>query len=157
MLIVNSVFLWPRHPNGIQQHFTMPGNIHSPTPKLKEGSFVLDPHFVESCHTPHPLEFHTNSIRGQWRIQGKGPGGPPLLTFRPKWGPKGRKNFFGASPPLSQGLDDAPPPTPLIWRSGSATETFNKHRRPTKHVGYFAHRSRLILPRKKKQLVWKTL
>ena len=42
---------------------------------------------------------------------GKGPGGPHPLIFRPKWGPKGRKN---------QGLDDPPPP-PLIRRSGSAT------------------------------------
>ena len=42
---------------------------------------------------------------------GKGPGGPSPLIFRPKWGPKGRKN---------QGLD-APPPPPLIRRSGSAT------------------------------------
>ena len=54
---------------------------------------------------------------------GKGPGGPPLLIFRPKWGPKGRKNFLGdrsppppnlrvwmTAPPLSQGLDDRPPP-----------------------------------------------
>ena len=34
---------------------------------------------------------------------------------------------------------------------------FNKHRRPTKHVGYFAHRSRLLFAAKKKQLVWVTL
>ena len=29
---------------------------------------------------------------------------------------------------------------------------FNKHRRPTTHVGYFAHRGRLLFYRKKKQL-----
>ena len=43
----------------------------------------------------------------QWRIQGRSPGDltPPLI-FRPKWGPKGRKNFLGDRPPsLSQGLD----------------------------------------------------
>ena len=34
---------------------------------------------------------------------------------------------------------------------------FNEHRRPTKHVGYFAHRGRLLFYRKKKQLVWITL
>ena len=40
---------------------------------------------------------------------GKGPGGPHPLIFRPKWGPKGRKN---------QGLDDPlppPPPYPKVW------------------------------------------
>ena len=70
---------------------------------------------------------------------GEKPGGPPLLIFRPKWGPKGRKNFFGrpfppppnlrvwmtaplpylrvwmTAPLLSQGLDDRPP---LISGSG---------------------------------------
>ena len=30
---------------------------------------------------------------------------------------------------------------------------FNKHRQLTKHVGYFAHRSRLFFAAKKKQLV----
>ena len=50
----------------------------------------------------------------QWRIQGRGPGGPHPLIFRPKWGPKGRKN---------QGLQDPPPPPHhhLIRRSRSAT------------------------------------
>ena len=36
---------------------------------------------------------------------------PPLI-FRPNWGPKGRKKFETAPPPLSQGLDgldDCPP------------------------------------------------
>ena len=38
----------------------------------------------------------------QWRIQGRSPGDliPPLI-FRPKWGPKGRKNFLGDRPPPS--------------------------------------------------------
>ena len=56
----------------------------------------------------------------QWGIQGRGLGGsasPPLI-FRPDWGPKGRKKFFGDRPPppppppptpLSQGLDDRSP------------------------------------------------
>ena len=43
----------------------------------------------------------------QWRIQGRGPGGPapfPLI-FRPNLGPKGRKKcFFGDRFPLSEGL-----------------------------------------------------
>ena len=47
----------------------------------------------------------------QWRIQGRGPGGPPPPhpISRPNWdlGPKGRKMFLDtAPPPLSQGLDD---------------------------------------------------
>ena len=53
----------------------------------------------------------------QWRIKGRGPGarGPgSRLIFRPKWGPKNwKKFFFGDRPPLSQGLDDRPPPHPL--------------------------------------------
>ena len=36
---------------------------------------------------------------------------PPI--FKPKGGPKGQKTFFG----------DRPPPPPIIWRSGSATDT----------------------------------
>ena len=67
------------------------------------------------------LQHIKNSEEGQWRIQGRAP-----LIFRPKWGPKGWKKFFcRPGPPLSQGLDDRPPP-PLIWReSGSATEGFH--------------------------------
>ena len=30
----------------------------------------------------------------QWRIQGRGPGGPPPLIFQPKCGPKGQRKFF---------------------------------------------------------------
>ena len=57
---------------------------------------------------------------------GEGPGGPappsPHLIFRPKWGPKGWKNIFlRRGPALISGSGwPAPPPTPLIWRSGSA-------------------------------------
>ena len=57
-----------------------------------------------------------------WRIQRRGPGGPPPLIFRPNWGPKNQKFFFleialphpylrvwttctPLPPPLSQGLD----------------------------------------------------
>ena len=54
--------------------------------------------------------------------QGEGSGGgPPLTYFRPNWGPKGQKNLFYKSPPLSQGLDDRfptpPPPTPPYPRA----------------------------------------
>ena len=49
---------------------------------------------------------------------GEGPRGPfplPLIIFRPDWWPK-----ENAPLPLSQGLDDPPPPSPA-WRYGSAT------------------------------------
>ena len=53
---------------------------------------------------------------------GEGRGEPAPLIFIPKWGPKGRKkNFETAPPPLSQGLDDRPTPSPIIWRSRFAT------------------------------------
>ena len=69
--------------------------------------------------------FFKESLRSdQWRIQGEtSPPPPPTpLIFRPNWGLKSRKKIFlETAPPLSQGLDDLPPPTSLIWRSGSAT------------------------------------
>ena len=56
-------------------------------------------------------------------------GGSMGLIFRPNWGLKSRKKIVfesGTSPRLSQGLDDCPnpPPPPLIWRSGSATDMY---------------------------------
>lgn len=42
--------------------------------------------------------------------EGPGPGPGPSLIFRPNQGSKGRKN---RPIPLSQGLDDRPPPPPL--------------------------------------------
>ena len=50
---------------------------------------------------------------------------PPPLIFRPNWGSKGWKKFFGhwvpppPPPPLSKGLDNRPPP--YISSSGSGT------------------------------------
>ena len=45
----------------------------------------------------------------QWRSRA------PLI-FRPKWGLKGRKKFFGDRPPLSQALDDRPTfPYLKVW------------------------------------------
>ena len=40
----------------------------------------------------------------------EGPGGPAPLIFRPKWGPKGGKKFFGDRPPLISGSGWPPPP-----------------------------------------------
>ena len=55
-----------------------------------------------------PNPYH--SVVDPW----EGPGGdllPPPLLFRPNWGSKGWKKFFGRPPP----------PSPLISRSGSGT------------------------------------
>ena len=59
----------------------MPGNIHSPTPKLKEGTFVLDPNFVESCHTPTRWNFKKtrSGINGGSRGRARGAHPPSLL------------------------------------------------------------------------------
>jgi len=55
----------------------------------------------------------------QWRIQGRGPGGPPPLFFDQNEARRAKKIFWDTALPLSQGLDDRTPP--LIWRSGSTT------------------------------------
>ena len=44
----------------------------------------------------------------KWWIQGRGPGGSALpLSFRPKWGPKARKNFWRPAPRLISGSGSA--------------------------------------------------
>ena len=58
----------------------------------------------------------------------EGPGGPAPLIFRPKWGPKGGKKFFWRPPPPPTYIRvwmtaPHPPPSPLIWRSGFATDS----------------------------------
>ena len=61
------------------------------------------------------------SKREQWRVQGRGPGGPahPLI-FRLNWGPRGRTKFFWRpGPPYQRVWMTAP--RPLISRSGSGT------------------------------------
>ena len=65
----------------------------------------------------------------QWRIQGRGPGGPlPPFIFRPNWGPKGRKKtfFWAPTPPppptfLFEGLD-----LPLYLAPSTRPRTFLK-------------------------------
>ena len=79
-------------------------------------------------------EIEGTVCRDQRQIQGRDPGGPPFLIFRPNWGPKGRKKFFGDRPPapLSQFLDDQPPhqlppppPHPILrLGSGSGNDGF---------------------------------
>ena len=58
----------------------------------------------------------------QWRIQGRGLGGPdppPPISFRLNWGQKGSKKFFWVpGPPFSPGLLTASPPPPpylKVW------------------------------------------
>ena len=50
--------------------------------------------------------------KGQWRIQGRGRGGPPSPLFLDKTEAKGPKKKLKAGPPLSQGLDDTSLPSP---------------------------------------------
>lgn len=56
----------------------------------------------------------------QWRIQGKGLGGPGPPLCEDQTEAVGPKNFFGIPPPLSQGLDDrlSSPPPPLCLYVG---------------------------------------
>ena len=54
--------------------------------------------------------------------------GARALIFRPNWGPKGQKNFFKT----------APPPSPLIWRSGSAPEVWRCW------CDYYSHASKVF-------------
>ena len=65
-------------------------------------------------------------IQDQWRIQERGPVDPAPPYFYTKLRPEGRKKIFlRPGPSFCQGLDDrTPPPPPLIWRSGSATEDY---------------------------------
>ena len=87
-------------------------NVDSPKqPQLKDNHF--------SCSLKELQAMQLTLFRNQWRIQGRGLGGPshppphhPPLMFRPKWGPKGQKKiiFWGRLPCLSYSLDDRLPP-----------------------------------------------
>ena len=70
------------------------------------------------------------TITGQWRVQGRGLGGPapPPLIFRPNWGPKGSKKFFWRPGPPFLRVWWLPLSPPLIWRSESATSGKRKNR-----------------------------
>ena len=57
-------------------------------------------------HHMKPLQ-HSHDIP-QWRIQGRDLGALVPTIFKPNWGPKGQKKYFGDRPPLpqlSKGLD----------------------------------------------------
>ena len=64
----------------------------------------------------------------QWRIQGSGPAPPPPHLFSDQTeARRAEKNFTTAPSPLSQDLDDhPPPPRPLIWRYGPATDNLQQ-------------------------------
>ena len=78
--------------------------------------------FLFSYKDDLPKSFKPNfncPISGGSRGEARGAQVPPLFLDENEVR-RAEKNFFGRpSPPLSQGLDDCPPP--LIWRSGSAT------------------------------------
>ena len=49
----------------------------------------------------------------QWRIQGRGPGPPPLFSDQTE-ARRADKIFLGDRPPLSKGLVARPPPPPHL-------------------------------------------
>ena len=49
------------------------------------------------------------------RIQGRGPGGPPLSPLFLDQTEAEKSFFWDWASPLSQGLDDCPPPPPPVW------------------------------------------
>ena len=80
----------------------MPGNIHSPTPKLKEGTFFFRPAFLRILSYPPPPGISHNHDQGVSGGSGEGP--PPLLLDQ------------NEAP--SQGLDHRPSPRPpylKVW------------------------------------------
>ena len=92
----------------------MPGNIHSPTPKLKEGTFFFRPAFLRILSYPPPPGISQNHDQGVSGGSGEGPGGPtPLLLDQNE-----ARRPFNEAPPLSQGLDHRPSPRPpylKVW------------------------------------------
>ena len=103
---------------------------HTPTPNTVLEQLATEG-FGELNTSPYYWIFTSVSVGSIPRYysvaeRGEVPGGPPSpLIFRPNWGPKGpKKNFFEIVPPphLISGFGWTPP-SPLIWRSGSAAAT----------------------------------
>ena len=76
----------------------------------------------------HRIKTVENIIRGRSRGVARGPplSPPPHLFFDQTEARRAEKNFTPAPPPLSQDLDAPPPPRPLIWRYGSATDNLQQ-------------------------------
>ena len=56
--------------------------------------------------------------RERWRIRGRGLGSPALLILDQNGALRAENKFFWDCPPLSQGLDDRPLPSPpyvKVW------------------------------------------
>ena len=76
---------------------------------------VLTPGTNRAADAPPRLNIHARGfweLQGQWRIQGRGPGGPrPPPYFSTKMRPEGRKkNFLETAPPyLRVWMTDTPP------------------------------------------------
>ena len=89
----------------------MPGNIHSNTPKLKEGTFFFRPAFLRILSYPPPPGISHNHDQGVSGGSGEGPGGPtPLLLDQNE----ARRPFNEAPPPYLRVWITAPLPAPLI-------------------------------------------
>ena len=76
---------------------------------------VLTPGTNRAADAPPRLNSHARGfweLQGQWRIQGRGPGGPRPPYFSTKIRPEGRKKNF---------LETAPPP-PYLRVSGLTTK-----------------------------------
>ena len=75
---------------------------------------------IISCKTEKQnyqcLEKVLSNSRSWGGAQGAAP--PPLLIFRPKWGPKGKKKFFCGRPP--------PPPYLRVWMTAPPSPPYLK-------------------------------
>ena len=72
----------------------MPGNIHSPTPKLKEGTFFFRPAFLRILSYPPPPGISHNHDQGVSGGSGEWPGGPTPLLLDQNEARRAGKNFL---------------------------------------------------------------
>ena len=78
--------------------------------------FEARPPLSQGLDDRPPLIWRSGSATDQWWIQGRGTGAWAPLIFRPKWGPKGRKNFFwGRAPPYLMVWMTRAPPYLKVW------------------------------------------
>ena len=116
----------PENRNKNVQQFTSLA-AESPQAHIFENRRRSSPFFSRSfendCHTliievssflgQHPrndvFPYLVNSMETQWRIQGRGPGGPPPLFLDQTEARRAENCFWRPPPPLSKGLDDRTP------------------------------------------------